>query len=444
MIFIYVIATLLLVIGIGLLALSVRSKILDEGDETPSVGRKATILSSFGLSAILFLSGQLFFYADSGYQYFLVYPNGSEDAVMTSGIKWRGFAKIQEFPKFFDIKTMKEGDDSKGIEGKINGGIDIRFVDVVTAKVYLSVRMQMPKDAKSFIELAKEFKHPDNLVNNTLVPTVKEQVVNSGYMFTAQSYISGSASDFRQTIDEQLKSGGYSVQRIEYKDTIIPEFTDIKNGRKIKNIKTRYEVRKRKSADGHFIRIPHDITKNNIIVSQCIVDQVMLEPAFRKRLEKQRDIVAQKQMEMQKIETAKAEQQSIIAQGERDKARERVEQEKAQVKKLIQIETKLKQEKTNLELAKIQLETERVNSTKEMVTADKEAYKNRKLVQAGLTPQERAKWEHDTKVNVAKELAKTKYPEILITGASGQGNSVLSTLLGAEYAKKMLLNESKK
>ena len=44
-----------------------------------------------------------------------------------------------------------------------------------------------------------------NLVNNTIVPTVKEQLANTAYMFAAQDYISGEAQSFRQVFEEQLK-----------------------------------------------------------------------------------------------------------------------------------------------------------------------------------------------------------------------------------------------
>ncbi len=90
-------------------------------------------------------------------------------------------------------------------------------------------------------------------------------------------------------------------------------------------------------------RVPNEITKNGILVAQVVVDDIILEETFKKRLEAQRDESAKRQLEQQKIKTAKDAQARIIAEGERDKAAERVAQEKEQVKALIAIETKLKQ-----------------------------------------------------------------------------------------------------
>ena len=123
------------------------------------------------------------------------------------------------------------------------------------------------------------------------------------------------------------------VEKIEYRDTVINSIEQAE--RQITEIQTRYEVKKRVDANGHTIRIPHDINENNIIVAQVIVDDVILEEVFKKRLEAQRDESAKRQLEQQKIKTAKDAQARIVAEGERDKAGERVTQEKEQVKALI-------------------------------------------------------------------------------------------------------------
>ena len=194
------------------------------------------------------------------------------------------------------------------------------------------------------------------------------------------------------------------------------------------------------------VRIPHELSENNIIVSQVIVDQLVLDPTFKQRLEKQRDESALRQLEQQKIETAKATQQRIIAEGERDKAAERVAQEKDQVKKLIAIETRLKEEQTNRELAAIALETQKLESEKLKVKANAEAYEIQKKVYAGITPEVKLQMELDAQVKIAAEIAKTQWPDVLITGEQkgGTGTSLLYDMLGADYAKKMAGNTATK
>jgi hypothetical protein len=394
--------------------------------------RISLIVVSSGFMFILI--PYLFFWAEPGYQYFLVYPNGKKDAVMTEGIKFRGFGKITPWQKFIDVKVVDEGEDADEIEGRMDP-IPIRFIDQVTATTKLSTRFQLPADEESFIELAIEFRSLQNLVQNTLIPTVREVVSNTGYMFAAQDYISGSASDFRVAIDEQLKDGTFSVVKNEYRDTVITAI-EVDN-RAITEIQTRYEVNKRMDENGQFIRIPHDINENHIIVAQVIVDDVSLEQVFKQRLEAQRDESAKRQLEQQRIKTARDAQARVIAEGERDKAAERVEQEKEQVKALISIETKLKQEETNKKLALIALDTEKLKAEAQKVKADAESYQNAKLVTAGLTPQQRAEFEKETAIGVAKELAKIKFPETMILGGDSKGSTPLESLIGAAMAKQL-------
>lgn len=387
-----------------------------------------------GAGVLVMMLPYMFFWAEPGYQYFLVYPTGKSDVVMTQGIKFRGFAKVVPWQKYIDVKVVSGDDPVKDIEG-IMKPIPIRFIDQVTAEVKISGRFQLPTDEDSFITLAIKYRTMDNLVQNTLIPTIREQTNNTGYMFAAQDYISGEAQSFRQTLDEQLKDGAYAVIKIEHKDTVYADVQMENRDRAIKEIRTRYTV-EQVLENGLPKRIPHELTENNIIVSQVIVDDVVLEPIFKQRLEAQRDESAKRQIEQQKVETAKAAQTRIIAEGERDKAAERVTQEKEQVKQLIAIETKLKQERTNKELAAIALETERLLAQQKKVSADAKAYENSKLVTAGLTPQERAEWEYKTAVGVAGELSKLNFPATMIIGGD-EGGTPLESLIGAAMAKQL-------
>ncbi|MFY0606095.1 MAG: hypothetical protein JXR10_05230 [Cyclobacteriaceae bacterium] len=393
-----------------------------------------------GVGAVLMLLNSLFFFADRGFNYLLVYPTGKMSAVMEQGIKWRGFAKIDQWQKFIDVKVVGQGIEvDKREVGGVMKPIPLRFIDQVTASGYVSTRFELPRDEVSFINLAVKFRTMSNLVNNTIVPTVKEQLINTAYMFAAQDYISGEAQSFRQVFEEQLKAGAYAVEKLEKRDTVFASMQQ--DNRVIKEIKTSYEVKKILE-DGLPKRIDHELSENNIIVSQVIVDNIELEATFKQRLEAQRDESAKRQLEQQKVETAKDAQQRIIAEGERDKAAERVAQEKEQVKALIAIETKLKQEETNKKLAAIALETEKFNAQRKKVQADAEAYEISKKVSAGITPEVKLKMVLDRDVRVAGEIAKIKFPQTMIMGGDSKGGTPLESLIGAAMAKQLQNSKS--
>ena len=71
--------------------------------------------------------------------------------------------------------------------------------------------------------------------------------------------------------------------------------------------------------------------------------------------------------------------------------------------------------------------------------ADAKAYANTKLVTAGLTPQERAQFEKDTKIGVAEALSKIVLPSTYMNGGGGNKEaSLLESILGVK-----LLNSDK-
>lgn len=390
------------------------------------------------ISVVFLILPQLIFYAEYGTNYYLVSPFGSEYTVMDSrGIKLRMFSRISPWTKYIDIKTVEVDslgnitEDISELEGYIKNGVPIRFIDQVTGTAKFSVRFQMPTSEEDFLEVAKKFRTLSNLVNNTLIPTLEEQTKNTGYMFAAQDYISGEAQLFKQTLEEQLKGGAYQVIKEEIRDTIYSSVLD-SSSRGIKEINTSYKVRK-VMRDGKAIRVPHEITENNILVSQVIVQDVDPEPKFKERLEAQRDESAKRQLAQQQTETAKADQMKILAQGENEKASERVKKEKEQISQLIEFETEKEIEKQKLETAKIALETAEIEAKRIKEMADAKAYENAKLVSAGLTPEMKAQIDKEKAIGVARELKELKLPETMIIGGDkGSSNlSVLESIIGA-------------
>lgn len=403
------------------------------------------------LSLILIVIGQSTFFAREGNQYYVLSKlTGHRSAVMSPGLKFTiPFSIVQEWSKYIDVKGVRVGEDgqvsesTEGIEGVIPGGVKVMFIDRATADVFLSVRFELPADEDSFIKLVETYKTPDNLIKNTLLPTITEQLTNVSFMYSADEYVSGGASDYKLTIEDALKNGGFVVKRVEIADTLYtPEIMTVDS--LVNKPRQIQEIRKltkniKVIENGLPKRNPHEINTNKVITASVIVSDVALEKSFTDKLKQQRDISAEKIIEIQKIETAAAAQQRIIAEGERDKAAERVAQEKAQVSKLINIETQVKEEESKRQLAEIAVQTAELEAKATLTRERAQAEANRLKVSAGLTPQERAEWDYKTAVGVASELKSLQLPTTYIQGSgSANGSSILEQLIGAELAKSML------
>jgi hypothetical protein len=426
--------------------------------DSPLIFSNKNLLYITLLGVLLLVVDQSFFIARESKQYYILNKaNGHRSAVMSPGLHpiMPFVTEVREWDKYLEIKGVKVDADGnisvsdkelealKNVEGVINGGVSVRFIDKVTANVFPSVRFQLPSDPKSFINLVETYRTPENLVMNTLVPTVSEQLKNITFMFTADEYVSGGATIYRSEIEDVLKNGAYIFAKETIRDTIYVEpaisgdSLSIKNiKREIREIKT-FEKNKKVLKDGVAIRKKHEITDNNIVTAQVIIDEIILDNGYENKLKEQMNLAAQAVVENQKIIAARAKQQSIIAEGERDKASERVKREKEQVSKLIAIETQVKEEESKRQLALINVQTEELKAKATKIAADAESYKNTKLVQAGLTPIERARFEKETKVEVARELAKMNVPTTIITNG-GANSSPTEALLQTKLIKDIV------
>ena len=393
------------------------------------------------------------FFAREGNQYYVLSKlTGHRTAVISPGLKFTiPFSIKQEWSKYIDVKgipTTQNGElteSTDGIEGVIPGGVKVMFIDRAMANVYLSVRFELPNDEDSFIKLVETYKTPENLIKNTLLPTINEQLTNVSFMYSADEYVSGGASDYKLTIEDALKNGGFVVRREEFIDTLYtPEILTVDSlvskPRAIQEIR-KFTKNTKVLVNGIPKRTEHEINANKVITASVIVSDVALEKSFTDKLKQQRDISAEKIIEIQKIETAAAAQQRIIAEGERDKAAERVTQEKAQVAKLISIETQVKEEESKRQLAEIAVQTAELESKAVKVMADAESYKNGKLVTAGLTPQQQM--ERDIKmIDVAtKNLGGPNgitFPQFYQIGGDNKNSDPLSQIMQMMMGQQLL------
>lgn len=411
---------------------------------------KRTYWLVFSGAVLLSMTAWMFFYSSPGYQYFIVYPWGTKAAVTTEGIKFAPFATVQEWNKNIDIKTVAKNPDhetdfnsEEGIQ-ELEGimtPIDLRFIDQVTGTMNVTTRFEIPIEPEQFIRFAVKYRNITNLVHNTLIPTISEQAKNTGYMFAAQDYISGAAQNFKQTFEEQLENGAYVVIKQELRDTVYEEIVS-PGPRHIKEIQTMYLVQKVLDPTTHLPKvIPNEISVSGIKVSQVIVDNVVPDPEYQNRLKEQKGESAKRQLEQQKIATAKIAQQRVVAEGEQQKAEERVKQEVEQVATLIPYETAREKEKQLLAASQISRQRADVDAQTLLIQQRAQAESNRLKVAAGLTPQERAYWAYRSDSVRSAYLSKSAWPSTYIDagGGSGKGNgSMLETLIGANLAGSML------
>ncbi|WP_109097865.1 SPFH domain-containing protein [Aquimarina sp. AU58] len=403
-----------------------------------------------GFGFVLSVISGMFFYAEPGTAYAVQYPWGSQKAVVHQGINtkmWGRLIPIQfELPIKYVIPDKDNGE--LGEQSKY-ANVDVAkywaFSDAVKARIATSVVISInTADESQFLSVADRNKTEKNLIRSRIIPNIDQSIKNTCKLMDAQDYISGQASDFDRYFKDQLENGMYVLE--EYIANENRELIgDSSVVRTIVNKESKQKRFKIKYVNGEPVREKGNSLKAyGLTVVQAVVTEIDWETTFDKRLQLQKEEVAQTQLEKQQAEREFYRAQKETAKGEAEKATERARLEKEQIQKTIEAETKAKVAEFNLIEERKNYEVAQFKAKTQKTMADAQSYENAKLVSAGLTPQERAEWEYKTSVNIARELKELKLPEIYIQdgGKQDANGNLLQSLIGADLAKKMMTRKS--
>lgn len=438
---------MLTTIGILLIIIGVSTLILSAIFKNNSLLKWFTIQRSLQftfLGIIMSVITGMFFYAEPGTAYAVQYPWGAQKAVFKQGINTKMWGRL--IPIQFEMPIKYVIPDSKGSFGDqskyayVDAARHWEFNDAVKGKIATSIVVSInTTDETQFLSVADRNKTEKNLIRSRIVPNIDQSIKNTCKLMAAQDYISGQAADFDRYFQDQLENGMYVLE--EYVENEQPDIIgDSTIVRTIPNKESRQKRFRIKFENGEPVRVKGNSLKSyGLTVVQAVVNEIDWEETFDKRLQLQKEEVAQTQLEKQQAEREFYRAQKEKAKGEAEKAKERARLEKAQIQQTIAAETEAKVAEFNLVKEKKQYEVEQYKAKSKKVAADAQYYENAKLVSAGLTPQERAEWEYKTAVGVAGQLKDLRLPQTYIDGGkNGNSGNLLESLIGAELAKKMI------
>ncbi len=390
-----------------------------------------------------------FFYAEPGTAYAVQYPWGNQKAVFSQGIHTKMWGRLIPIQFEMPIKyVIPNGDGELGDQSRyayVDEARHWEFNDAVKGKIATSIVISInTSDENQFLSVADRNKTEKNLIRSRIIPNIDQSIKNTCKLMAAQDYISGQAADFDRYFQDQLENGMYVLEEFNYNQTpdVIGDSSVI---RTVINKQARQKRFKIKYREGVAVRVKGNSLKSyGLTVVQAVVNEIDWEPTFDKRLQLQKEEVAQTQLEKQQAEREFYRAQKERAKGEAEKAAERARLEKKQIQQTIAAETQAKVAEFNLTEEKKLYEVAIYKAKTRKTLADAQAYENTKLVSAGLTPQERAEWNYKTAVGVAGELKELSLPTTYIeSGGKTNGNNLLESLIGADLAKKMVSSNKK-
>lgn len=336
--------------------------------------------------------------------------SGKMDYWTTPGVKTQWFGKTTEYYKTQQLWFGSE-DDNKHQQGN---PIPVIFNDASDGMIYGSLRVKLPTDNEHLARIQTDYAGMDRLMNDLVRPTVTKVIYASGPLMSAFESYAEKKNDLIEYITDQLNKGVYktSVKRVETVDPITGE-------KKTVNIATL--IPDSTSPGGYRRSENSPFSYYGLEIGQVAVSKIDYSDKVKSQIAQQQE--ANMLIQTSKAKAAAAQQEAVRAEeeGKAQAAKAKWEQEKV---KAVEV-TKAEQEYEVARLAAL-----KANEVAKKVKAEGEAKAaaNRALVNAGLTPLERAQIDKETKIGVAQALSSIKLPTYVVSGSGGGSNNAMDAM----------------
>jgi hypothetical protein len=307
--------------------------------------------------------------------------------------------------------------------------IPVIFNDASDGQIYGSLRVKLPTDPMYLARIQTDYNGMDRLMQDLVRPTVTKVIYASGPLMSAFESYAEKKNDLIEYITDQLNNGVYktTVKTIETVDPITGEKKTVKIASLIPD----------ENAPGGYKRSEvSPFSYYGLEIGQVAVSKIGYSETVRKQIAQQQE--ANMMVQTSKAKTLAAQQEAIRAE---EAGKAAATEAKWQQEKIKAVEvTKAEQA---YEVARLQaLEAKEIAKKIEQEGVAKAAA-NRALVNAGLTPLEKATIEKETKIGVAQALAKIQLPTYVVAGGSGGNGNTAMDAMGLKMMTDLVNQMSK-
>ena len=364
---------------------------------------------------------------DGDYQIKQAAVSGDMTVRNNAGMYMQGFGNITTYHVsdmyYFSSSNLDGG------SGEESQPINVRFNDGGTAAISGFIKFKLSTTEKNQLLVHKEFKSYNSVVNDLIRQHVASALKQTASLMKAEATYSSRRSEFISLAERQIVRGIFATEPHIQKVKDVNGKWFIKRGVRILTDEAGAHVVKKNSP---FLRYGIEILDFN-------VKEIDFDATIDALIAKKKE--AQQKMVVAKAKAEEAKQNAITAeeQGKANVALAKADEEVAKIREI----TQMQKEKQVAELkASKEFNVAKVNAEKLLTVAKlnreaagedaaaklelgTSAAKVAKLkVAAGLTPLKAALIEKDTRIGVARELAKSKFPTTMITSGGSDGGSI--------------------
>ncbi len=354
------------------------------------------------------------------------YPfTGTMEYWTTPGFKWQWFGKTTSY-----YKTSQLWFGSDNEEGTQMGNpIPVIFNDASDGQIYGSLRVKLPTETQYLERIQTDYNGMDRLMQDLVRPTVTKVIYASGPLMSAFESYAEKKNDLIEYITDQLNNGVYktTVKQVETTDPITGEKKTVKIASLIPDENAPGGFRRSESSPFQYYGLE---------IGQVAVSKIDYSEKVKLQIAQQQE--ANMMVQTSKAKTLAAQQEAIRAE---EAGKAAAMEAKWQQEKIKAVEvTKAEQA---YEVARLQALEAKEIAKKIEQEGNAKAAANRALVNAGLTPLERATIEKETKIGVAQALSKIQLPTYVVAGGNGGNGNTAMDAMGLKMMTDLVNQMSK-
>ena len=328
----------------------------------------------------------------------------------TPGFKMQWFGKTTVYDKTSQLWFGSDNEDGE----QMGNPIPVIFNDASDGMIYGSLRVKLPTETVYLERIQTDYNGMDRLMQDLVRPTVIKVIYASGPLMSAFESYAEKKNDLIEYITDQLNNGVYktTVRQEEIIDPVTGETKTVKIASLIADENSPGGFKRSESSPFQYYGLE---------IGQVAVSKIDYSQKVRDQIAQQQE--ANMLVATSRSKTIAAQQEAIRAEeeGKMSATRAKWEQEKI---KAVEV-TKAEQEFEVARLAALKANEE---AKKIKAEGEAEAYRQRKLVEAGLSPKEKAEFEMKTKIGVAEAFAKTQWPSVVMMGGNGQSANPMDVI----------------
>jgi len=387
---------------------------------------------------------QVFFYAEPGYIYHVRTILGEEKKVDDVGYNMHLFGRVNAWKKAMSVvvdNITPDGVDAEGNTSSASASLpsqNIMFLDQVDADADATVRFRLPTDEDTFLNMAHEYRTPENLLRVALIPAVQETLQATASLMSAEEYYSGGRTEFISEFENQMQHGIYFVKRTEESSVSIKRQTAEADASDPEDqasfgdqSKIVFSVKKQYDQSGQPLRKEQKFTSYGVEVHEARVTDMRPNAKFVERMQLKQKASADRAIAREQRIQEEEQRLLAVARGDREVAERQAAMKVEQIEMTTKAETDKKQTliaaSKQREQAQIQKETSlvllekaKIDAEAKRVAADAEAYQKEKILMADNALAQKLEAEIQIQQVWADAYAKRAVPQYVFAGAGGE------------------------